>query len=146
MKTAIIYHSTHHGNTKKLCDAIAAQYEVTLIDATVGPLPPLEPFDLIGIASGIAFGRFYAPLLEQMDAALPEGKDVFFLFTAGSVKDSYTDAIAAIAARKGCTCRGTYSSKGFDTYGPLRLIGGINKGRPNADDLRGAADFFSTLL
>ena len=33
MKTAIVYASTHHGNTKKLLDAIAAAYEVDLIDA-----------------------------------------------------------------------------------------------------------------
>lgn len=33
MKTAIVYYSQHHGNTKKLIDAIAAKYEVDLIDA-----------------------------------------------------------------------------------------------------------------
>lgn len=33
MKTGIVYESTHHGNTKKLLDAIAKKYEVTLIDA-----------------------------------------------------------------------------------------------------------------
>ena len=33
MKTAIVYHSYHHGNTKKLVDAIAARHEdVTLIN------------------------------------------------------------------------------------------------------------------
>ena len=26
MKTAILYYSTHHGNTKKLLDAIAAEF------------------------------------------------------------------------------------------------------------------------
>ena len=31
MSTAIIYYSKHHGNTKKLLDAIAARYEVTLV-------------------------------------------------------------------------------------------------------------------
>ena len=34
MKTAIVYYSKHHGNTKKLLDAIAAENEVTLIDVT----------------------------------------------------------------------------------------------------------------
>ena len=37
MKTAIVYASTHHGNTKKLLDAIAAAYEVDLIDAVKVP-------------------------------------------------------------------------------------------------------------
>lgn len=31
MKTAIVYYSRHHENTKKLLDAIAKKYEVTLI-------------------------------------------------------------------------------------------------------------------
>ena len=34
MKTAIVYYSKHHGNTKKLLDAIAGENEVTLIDVT----------------------------------------------------------------------------------------------------------------
>ena len=34
MKTAIVFYSRHHGNTKKLLDAIAEKYPVTLIDAT----------------------------------------------------------------------------------------------------------------
>ena len=32
MKTAIVYYSQHHGNTKKLLDAIAEKHDVTLID------------------------------------------------------------------------------------------------------------------
>ena len=32
MKTAIVYYSAHHGNTKKLLDAIAVKNAVTLID------------------------------------------------------------------------------------------------------------------
>ena len=37
MKTAIVYYSKHHGNTKKLLDAIVAAEEVTLIDVTEQP-------------------------------------------------------------------------------------------------------------
>lgn len=28
MKTAIVYYSMHHGNTKKLVEAVASQFEV----------------------------------------------------------------------------------------------------------------------
>ena len=35
MKTAIVYASVHHGNTKKLLDEISKQCEVDLIDATI---------------------------------------------------------------------------------------------------------------
>ena len=34
MKTAIVYASVHHGNTKKIVDEIAKNEELDLIDAT----------------------------------------------------------------------------------------------------------------
>ncbi len=55
MNTAIIYYSQHHGNTKKLLDAIAAAEDVTLIDVTANPDADLSAFDRIGLASGIYF-------------------------------------------------------------------------------------------
>ena len=53
MKTAIVYYSQHHGNTKKLLDAIASKDAVTLIDVTEQPDADLSAFDRIGFASGI---------------------------------------------------------------------------------------------
>lgn len=72
MKTAIVYASTHHGNTKKLLDAIAAAYEVDLIDAVKVPEKDLNRYDRIGFciryllfeisSGGIEFcGSQYAP-------------------------------------------------------------------------------------
>ena len=57
--TAIIYYSRHHGNTKKLLDAIAvADGSVSLIDVTKHPNADISNFDRIGLASGIYFGSF----------------------------------------------------------------------------------------
>ncbi|MBP3233791.1 MAG: hypothetical protein J6M65_05150 [Eubacterium sp.] len=58
MKTAIIYYSKHHGNTKKLLDAIKATNEIDLIDVTEGTSVELAVYDRIGIASGIYGGQF----------------------------------------------------------------------------------------
>ena len=58
MSTAIIYYSNHHGNTKKLLDAIANEAEVTLIDVTKVNKKDLTEYDCIGLASGIYFGSF----------------------------------------------------------------------------------------
>ncbi len=58
MTTAIIYYSNHHGNTKKLLDAIAASDDsVTLIDTTEQKDADLSSFDRIGLASGIYFSN-----------------------------------------------------------------------------------------
>lgn len=40
---------------------------------------------------------------------------------------------------------GKFSCKAFDVWGPLKLIGGINKGRPNAGDLEKAEKFIKEL-
>ena len=57
MKSIIVYASTHHGNTKKLVEAIADKYKVDLVDAVVQKTVDLSEYDLIGIASGIVFGK-----------------------------------------------------------------------------------------
>jgi flavodoxin len=41
---------------------------------------------------------------------------------------------------------GTYGCKGFDTVGPLKLIGGIAKGHPDENDVKGAIEFFRRII
>lgn len=55
MKTAIVYYSQHHGNTKKLLDAIkAADPSVELIDVVASPSADLSSYDRIHILYPIA--------------------------------------------------------------------------------------------
>ena len=88
-KTVIVYVSTHHGNTKKLLDAIAAKNEVELVDATANTEYDLTGFDRIGIASGIAYGKYYPRMLKFLEENLPEKKDVFFIIRTQSVPRKY---------------------------------------------------------
>lgn len=37
---------------------------------------------------------------------------------------------------------GTFTCRGFDTFGPFRLIGGIAKGHPNEKELEKARAFY----
>ena len=77
MKTAIVYYSKHHGNTKKLIDAIAAaDSTVSLIDVTNNPDTNLTGYDCIGFASGIYFTSFAKQLLSYADEHLPDNTDV----------------------------------------------------------------------
>lgn len=38
-----------------------------------------------------------------------------------------------------------FNCKGFDTFGPLKIVGGINKDHPNEDDLNDAKKFAKSL-
>ncbi|MBR6543319.1 MAG: hypothetical protein IKT73_08960 [Anaerotignum sp.] len=78
-KGVIVYASTHHGNTKKLAEAIADSCEVALIDAEQVWQADLTEYDLIGFASGIDFGKFYPSVERFLQENLPKDKKVFFL-------------------------------------------------------------------
>ena len=65
MKTAIVYHSSHHGNTKKLVDAIvAAHNDIAVFEAESCRPDDLSSFDLIGLASGIYYFSFHKSILD----------------------------------------------------------------------------------
>lgn len=145
MKTAIVYYSKHHGNTKKLIDAIAAQHDVTAIDATEVKTADLSGYDMVGFASGIYYSKFHKSVLEFAEHNLPDGKPVFFLYTYGAEKQGYTKAITEAVAKHNAKIVGEYGCFGFNTFGPFKLIGGIAKNHPTADELERAVLLFSSL-
>ena len=145
MKTAIIYYSKHHGNTKKLIDAIAAQHDVTAIDATEVKTADLSGYDMVGFASGIYYSKFHKSVLEFAEQNLPDGKPVFFLYTYGAEKKGYTKAITEAVSKHNAQIVGEYGCFGFNTFGPFKLIGGIAKGHPDQADLDGAVKFYTSL-
>ena len=145
-KAVIIYASAHHGNTRKLVEAIVNQYCLDLIDATKQQTANLSAYDLIGFASGIDFGKFYDPVEQFLSKNLPENKRVFFLYSCARVSNRFTETIRTAAHKKGAIILGEYGCRGFNTYGPWKLIGGMNKGHPSAEEMQGAVQFFESLL
>lgn len=145
MKTLIVYHSEHHGNTKKLLDAIADQEEVTFVEAGDASKVDASGYDLIGLASGIYYQKFHKDVLNWAKQNLPQRKNVFFLYTCGVKRSSYLDVVQQIAIAKASNIVGSYDCLGFDTFGPFKLIGGIAKGRPNEEDITGFKEFFAGL-
>ena len=141
----IIYASTHHGNTKKVVDAIAEEYGVELIDATKVHEKDLKDYDLIGFASGIFYTKFHEQVLNFARVNLPTGKDVFFIATAGNPIELNFKSIAEVAKEKSCNEVGRFQCKGFDTFGPFKLVGGIQKGHPDEDELKAAVEFYKKI-
>ena len=43
---------------------------------------------------------------------------------------------------KGCRFLGQYICTGYDTFGPFKLVGGLRKGHPDANEIKGAVRFF----
>ena len=145
-KTAIVYYSKHHGNTKKVLDAIK-EYEpsVVLIDVTEKHEVDLTGYDRIGFASGIYYGKFADQVQTFAKINLPTGKDVFFIATAGNPIKSNFNSMAAITEGKHCKELGRFQAKGFDTYGPFKLVGGLQKGHPTEVELQEGVAFYKNL-
>jgi len=145
VKVAIAYYSQHHGNTKKLLDAIKTLGDVTLINVVECKEADLSDYDIIGFASGTYYGKFNKRVIEFAKKNLPSKKSVFLINTYG-VKGDYTKEMKQIIYEKSCHLLGIYGCRGFDTFGPFKLIGGIAKGHPNETDVRGAVEFFKRII
>ena len=145
MKTAICYYSRHHGNTLKVLEAMAEEGEVDLIDVTTRQLVRLEEYDCVGFASGIYGFEFQKAVVEFARQYLPQGKPVFFVYTYGGAKGTGAKAVAEIAQEKDCPVLGEFSCKGYDTFGPFKLVGGISKGHPDTEDLKHARQFYRAI-
>ena len=145
MKTIICYSSRRHGNTRKMVEAMAREGEVELIAAAPRDFQ-LEDCGCIGLASGIYFGKFPPSVLDWARRHLPQGKPVSFVCTYGGGQGSGTQALQALAAERGCPVLGEFGCRGYDTFGPFKLAGGIAKGRPNEADLAAARAFYRDLV
>lgn len=64
----------------------------------------------------------------------------------GGAKGTGAKKLARIAAEKGCSVLGEFGCKGYDTFGPFKLVGGLAKGRPDEGDLDRARSFFRDIL
>jgi flavodoxin len=104
-------------------------------------------YDLIGFGSGIYYGKANKELIEFIDS-LPHVKkrNAFVFTTSGKENPKYIDAISELLSEHGFEVVGKFSCKAFDVWGPLKLIGGINKGRPNSEDLKNAEIFIKELV
>ena len=59
MRIVIIYASVHHGNTKKIVEAMASVVSVDLINVTKNEELDLSEYNVIGFASGIYFNTLH---------------------------------------------------------------------------------------
>jgi flavodoxin len=114
----------------------------------------LQKCDLVGFGSGIDTGKNYKELLDFADR-LPQvtNKKAFVFSTSGMPigvsgqqrLEEYTSkchpTLKETLQSKGYTIVDEFGCAGFNTNKFLKWFGGINKGRPNTEDLKHAEDF-----
>lgn len=150
LKTIILYRSKHHGNTKQLVDAVAAAHpEIDVIDvSTLGKheYPDLSPYHIIAFASGIYYGKYDKDIRRIAQECLRDGDNVIGFITYGGNEKYNGSELSGICRLKFANLLSVYGCPGLDTYGPFKLVGGMNKGRPNAEDIAGAVEFYDRIV
>ncbi|HUV53720.1 MAG TPA: flavodoxin family protein [Candidatus Krumholzibacteriaceae bacterium] len=146
MKSLVIYLSVHHNNTEKIARAISRSLSADLLNLDEASIESLENYDKIGFGSGIYLTKHHKKLFEFINA-LPaqENKKAFVFSTSGTGLKMFNNPLESKLREKGFQVTGSFMCKGYDTHGASKFIGGINKGRPNEDDIKNATLFAETL-
>ena len=149
MKTLVICFSYHHNNTAKIASVFA-----TTLNAEVKKPQEVDPnglsdYDLIGFGSGIYFGKHHKSLLELADK-LPQvtDKKAFIFSTSGRTGESaakFHNQLREKLKSKGFMIAGEFNCAGLDTYGLMKIVGGLNKERPSQEDIKKAESFAQSL-
>lgn len=147
MKTLLICVSVHHQNTAKVAAAMAEAIQADIRKPEDIRFEDLSAYDIIGFGSGIYMWKHHKSLLD-FAAKLPGmgGKPVFIFSTSGGKKGLGSHgSLKAILGSKDCRIIGEFNCLGWDSFGPFKLVGGMNKGKPDDESLERAREFARSL-
>jgi len=154
----LVLYSYHHNNTEKIAKAMAKVLDAEIkTPQDVRPEELLE-YGLVGFGSGIYGEKLHETVLGLADS-LPQaagGKAFIYstngapasLFSEGMSREQLAKNHRALREKlqlKGYVIVDEFSCAGFNTNSFLKYFGGINKGRPNEEDLERAEAFARSL-
>jgi len=142
MKTLIVCQSESHGNTRKIGEVFSKHFKAALLEPDQVNLTELGQYDLIGFGSGIKYSNFYKKLRKFIDRIPEQDFHNSFLFATSGFKKVPFKKLEKVILKKGFKNIGTFSCQAFDTWFPFKILfGGLNKNRPNENDLAEAKKF-----
>ncbi|MDO5742811.1 MAG: hypothetical protein Q4Q13_07665, partial [Vagococcus sp.] len=111
-------------------------YEVGTFDRN-----DFSEYAAIGFASGIYAWMMDKALYRVLDSGITLPQKVFVIYTSGIESQNFAKDFTRKLAKNGHELLGVFGCKGHDSFGPLKLVGGINKNRPNTEDVEAAVSF-----
>ncbi|WP_406144244.1 flavodoxin family protein [Streptomyces sp. NBC_01012] len=148
MKVVIVCASVSHGNTRRVADSMAQVLGAKVVPPEQADLEELAGADLVGFGSGVFYQRLH-PSLTGLVKALPTGRGRAFVFATSGLPElplvPFTRSVVQLLKGKGFEVDGQFSCRALDTMMPFKLIGGIQKQRPNDEDLAAARAFATRL-
>ena len=148
-KPLIVCVSVSHANTAKVAREIGRVLHADVIEPELVDTATLADREIVGFGSGI-YSATAHPRLRGFIAHLPRvrGTPAFVFTTSGfgrSQSRPWQPSLEDMLGDKGYDVIGCFNCRGFDTWLPLRLVGGINAGHPDEADLADARDFADRL-
>ena len=154
MKCLLILFSYHHKNTEKIANVFARVLDAQIKTPQQVDPEQLQEYSLVGFGSGIYDGKHHQSLFDLIERLpLVTDRKAFIFSTCGvpgiGIDEEYiANNHAALREKlqaKGYMIVGEFGCLGHNTNSFLRVFGGINKGRPNAEDLKHAEEFAQNL-
>jgi flavodoxin len=151
MKILLILYSYHHNNTEKIANIFAKILDAPIKSPQQIIPEELQEYDLIGFGSGIYGEKHHEYLLDFADTLPPVVNRKAFIFSTSAITGKAKMAKDHSTLREKLHSKGyiiidEFNCKGFNTNNFLKFFGGMNKGRPNAEDLNHAEAFAQNLL
>ncbi|MFC1486404.1 flavodoxin family protein [Thermoproteota archaeon] len=149
MKSLLVVFSYHHNNTEKVAKVFANVLDAEIKTPQQVDPKDLQEYDLVGFGAGIDSGKHYKVILDLADKLHVNNKNAFIFSTAAMTgekklaKDHST--LREKLESKGYNVVDEFQCKGFNTNSFMRFLGGMNRGRPNAKDLKNAEEFAQNL-
>ncbi|MGZ4690851.1 MAG: flavodoxin family protein [Acidimicrobiia bacterium] len=149
MRSLLVCASRSHGNTAKVARAMGDVLGADVVDVSECDPSALADYDLVGFGSGI-YAMSFDDELRRLVGSLPPGRgaNVFIFATSGFGRINerpFRRSLAAMLAAADYHVVDSFCCRGLDTWLPLRLLGGINRGHPDEADLGRARDFATRL-
>ena len=146
MKILTVVDSTHLGNTMKIAEAMAEAADVKITTVDKAAEYCFGDFDLVGYGSGIYFGKHSKKLMELVEKQDSEKANVFVFSTSGTGNVKNNGALEELLKSKNKAVLGSFCCKGHDKFAMFKLVGGLNKGRPDDSDLENARQFIMDVV
>jgi len=150
MKSLLVLFSYHHNNTEKIANVFAKVLDAQIKTPQQTNPEELQEYDLIGFGSGIYGGKHHKLLLDLADN-LPHiaNRKAFIFSTSAMTRETKVakdhSQLREKLQSKGYMIVDEFNCKGFNTNSFMKYFGGMNKGRPNAEDLKHAEEFAQNL-
>ena len=111
MKTAICYLSCHHGNTRKVVEAMAEAGGADLIDVRTRQMVRLEEYDRVGFASGIYGFETHRALIAFAGSICPRANRYFSSTPMAAQRAKARKRCARSPGKRAARCWGSFPAK-----------------------------------